>query len=229
MDQLAADRGWTARPREVQSSFSRRGSPSTLSTHRSPTGTSILSSPAIMSAIAADVVAEWMDLLSTATGKVSEAEQRKHVRAVLTENGSLPSQVIDRRTQYRIRPSDRVAVLGVHELAGTLGCRGLARRIALRCLAGAAAVNGNRCGRSTSTLSSCREAGAGTEPTDDLLNLRRYAARPRRAAGSVLPPRVPSARRLGRLPRSRCVRRPIHSDPLTPSARSLRGLGHAMR
>jgi signal recognition particle GTPase len=41
-----------------------------------------------------------------ATGIPSEQVQRQHVRSVMTENGCLPSQVIDRLTQNRIRPGD---------------------------------------------------------------------------------------------------------------------------
>lgn len=65
-----------------------------------------LSSPDVIRGIAGDAMTVWADLLSTATGQMSEAEQRKHVRAVLTDNGCLPSQVVDRLTQNRIRPGD---------------------------------------------------------------------------------------------------------------------------
>lgn len=56
--------------------------------------------------IASDVVTVWGDLLPTATGISSESAQRQHVRSVMTGNGCLPSQVIDRLTQNRIRPGD---------------------------------------------------------------------------------------------------------------------------
>jgi Ni2+-binding GTPase involved in maturation of urease and hydrogenase len=41
-----------------------------------------------------------------ATGIPPEQVQRQHVRFVVTENGRLSSQVIDRFTQKRIRPGD---------------------------------------------------------------------------------------------------------------------------
>lgn len=106
MDQLAADRGVEYPP---------AGSPAVLLSDRltvDPQHAPIanpnvyLSSPTTLSAIAADVATVWVDLLSTATGKLSEAEQRKHVRVALTDSGCLPSQVIDRLTQDRIRPGD---------------------------------------------------------------------------------------------------------------------------
>lgn len=106
MDQLAADRGMDHAP---------AGSPIILVSDRltvDPQHAPIanrnvyLTSPDIVSAIAADVASVWSDLLATATGKLSESAQRKHVQAALTENGCLPSQVIDRLTQDRIRPGD---------------------------------------------------------------------------------------------------------------------------
>ena len=48
----------------------------------------------------------WADLLTTAVGIAYEQAQKQHVRSVVTENGCLPSQVIDRLTQGRIRPGD---------------------------------------------------------------------------------------------------------------------------
>lgn len=106
MDQLAADRGVDHAP---------AGSPIILLSdrlavdpqHARIAGPSVyLSTPDVVNGIAADVGMVWADLLSTATGKLSEADQKKHVRAVLTDNGCLPSQVIDRLTQSRIRPGD---------------------------------------------------------------------------------------------------------------------------
>lgn len=106
MDQLAADRGVDHAP---------AGSMTVLLSDRlavDPQHAPIanpnvyLSSPDIVSAIAADIAIVWTDLLSTATGKMSEAGQKKHVRAALGGNGCLPSQVIDRLTQNRIRPGD---------------------------------------------------------------------------------------------------------------------------
>lgn len=48
----------------------------------------------------------WADLLTTAVGIAYEQAQKQHVRSVVTEKGCLPSQVIDRLTQGRIRPGD---------------------------------------------------------------------------------------------------------------------------
>lgn len=56
--------------------------------------------------IAGDVAVVWGDLLTTAIGIPPDHVQRRHVRSVLTDNGCLPSQVIDRLTQNRIRPGD---------------------------------------------------------------------------------------------------------------------------
>ncbi len=65
-----------------------------------------LTSTEVVQQIAGDISTVWSDLLTSASGIPSEAALRKHVRAVMTENGCLPSQVIDRLTQNRIRPSE---------------------------------------------------------------------------------------------------------------------------
>ncbi len=106
MDQLAADRGMDSAP---------AGSPIVLLSARlavDPQHAPIanpnvyLCPPAVLSAIAADLAIVWTDLLTTAAGKLTEADQKKHVRATLVDNGCLPSQVVDRLTQTRIRPGD---------------------------------------------------------------------------------------------------------------------------
>lgn len=56
--------------------------------------------------IAGDVSTVWSDLLTSAAGIQTEHLLRQHVRSVMTEHGCLPSQVIDRLTQQRIRPGD---------------------------------------------------------------------------------------------------------------------------
>ncbi|WP_146248632.1 DEAD/DEAH box helicase [Curtobacterium sp. MCLR17_044] len=106
MDQLAADRNMDSPP--ANSPIVLLSDRLTVDPQHAPIASRnvYLSSPAIVKAIAADVAAVWADLLSTATGKLSEADQRKHVRATLTDNGCLPSQVIDRLTETRIRPGD---------------------------------------------------------------------------------------------------------------------------
>lgn len=106
MDQLATDRGVDNAP---------AGSPIILLSDRlvvdpqharQAVPSVYLSTPDVVSGIAADAAAAWTDLLATSTGKLSEADQKKRVRAVLSDNGCLPSQVIDRLTQNRIRPGD---------------------------------------------------------------------------------------------------------------------------
>ncbi len=106
LDQLAADRGMDHPP---------AGSPViivsdrlTVDPHHAPAANSnvFLASTAVVREIAADVVAVWNDLLTTAPGLPSEPTQRKHVQSLLTDNGCLPSQVMDRLTQNRIRPGD---------------------------------------------------------------------------------------------------------------------------
>jgi hypothetical protein len=65
-----------------------------------------LSSPEVVLGMVGDVAAVWSNFLAAATGQMSEPEQRKHVRTVLGDNGCLPSQVVDRLTQTRVRPGD---------------------------------------------------------------------------------------------------------------------------
>ena len=65
-----------------------------------------LVSSGVLREIASDVAVVWTDLLTTAVGIASEQDQKQHVRSVMRENGCLPSQVIDRLTQNRIRPGD---------------------------------------------------------------------------------------------------------------------------
>jgi hypothetical protein len=65
-----------------------------------------LASSGVIEQIAGDVAAIWGDLLTSAAGIPAEHVLRQHVRSVMTEHGCLPSQVIDRLTQNRIRPGD---------------------------------------------------------------------------------------------------------------------------
>ena len=65
-----------------------------------------LTSPGVIKEIVGDAVAVWEDLLTTAVGLVSERDQKQHVQSVMNDNGCLPSQVIDRLAQNRIRPGD---------------------------------------------------------------------------------------------------------------------------
>ncbi|REF36403.1 DEAD/DEAH box helicase [Thermasporomyces composti] len=65
-----------------------------------------MTSTEVVRQIAADVSAVWDNLLSSVNGIASEDARRRHVLAVMTENGCLPSQVINRLTLNRIRPYD---------------------------------------------------------------------------------------------------------------------------
>lgn len=106
LDQLAQDRGMDGPP---------AGSPAVMLSDRltvDPQHVQVanpnvyLSSTDVVRSIAGDVATVWLDLLSTATGITSQPAQRKHVATLLTDNGCLPSQVIDRLTQNRIRPGE---------------------------------------------------------------------------------------------------------------------------
>jgi hypothetical protein len=106
LDQLAGDRGLDHPPAE---------SPAVIVSDRltvdpqhalAANANVYLTSTENVEQIAGDVSTVWSDLLTSASGIPSEAALRKHVRAIITENGCLPSQVIDRLTQNRIRPSD---------------------------------------------------------------------------------------------------------------------------
>ncbi|MDH3052540.1 DEAD/DEAH box helicase [Gordonia alkanivorans] len=106
LDQLAADRGMDHPP---------AGSPAIIVSDKlsvdpqhAPVANSnvFLASTGVVKEIANDVTVVWADLLTTAVGIASEQDQKHHVRSVLTENGCLPSQVLDRLTQNRIRPGD---------------------------------------------------------------------------------------------------------------------------
>ena len=106
LDQLAADRGMDHPP---------AGSPAIIVSdklsvdpqHSQAANPNVyLASTAVAKEIASDAAVVWADLLTTAVGIASEQDQKLHVRSVMTENGCLPSQVIDRLTQNRIRPGD---------------------------------------------------------------------------------------------------------------------------
>ena len=106
LDQLAADRGMDHPP---------AGSPAiivsdrlTVDPQHAPAANPnvYLTSTDTIRGVAGDAETVWSDLLTTAAGIQSEHAQRRHVRSVLTDNGCLPSQVIDRLAQNRIRPGD---------------------------------------------------------------------------------------------------------------------------
>lgn len=96
LDQLAADRGTDHPP---------AGSPAiivsdrlTVDPQHAPAANPnvYLTATGVVEEIAGDVLTVWIDLLTTAVGIPSEQAQRQHFRSVMTENGCLPSQVIDR-------------------------------------------------------------------------------------------------------------------------------------
>lgn len=106
LDQVAADRGVDHAP---------AGSPTILVADRQnvdPQHAPVanpnvyLVSTSVLMDIAADSATAWDRLLATALGLTSESGQKQLVQSVLIENGCLPSQVIDRLTQDRIRPGE---------------------------------------------------------------------------------------------------------------------------
>lgn len=106
LDQLAHDRGMDHPP---------PGSPAIIVSdrltvdpeHAPAANPNVYLAPTdIVEQIAGDISTVWSDLLTSATGIQVEHVLRQHVRSVMTEHGCLPSQVIDRLTQNRIRPGD---------------------------------------------------------------------------------------------------------------------------
>lgn len=106
LDQLAADEGADNAP---------AGSPTiivsdrlTVSPEHAPVANPhvYLASTEVVSQIAGDVDSAWADLLATAAKQVPTHELRQHVQDTLAENGCLPTQVVDRLTQERIRPGE---------------------------------------------------------------------------------------------------------------------------
>lgn len=106
LDQLAHDRGMDHPP---------AGSPAIIVSnrlsvdpeHASAANPNVyLASTETIQHIASDITTVWGDLLTSAIGIQAEHVLRQHVRGVATEHGCLPSQVIDRLTQNRIRPGD---------------------------------------------------------------------------------------------------------------------------
>lgn len=65
-----------------------------------------LASTDVVSQIAGDAEAVWADLLASAAKQEPAHVLRRHVRETLAENGCLPTQVVDRLTQERIRPGE---------------------------------------------------------------------------------------------------------------------------
>ena len=65
-----------------------------------------LASTDVVRQIAGDAEAVWSDLLAAAATLGPVHIFRRHVKDVLTENGCLPTQVLDRLMKDRIRPGD---------------------------------------------------------------------------------------------------------------------------
>ncbi|MFB8021997.1 DEAD/DEAH box helicase [Streptomyces rubiginosohelvolus] len=106
LDQLAADRSMDHPP---------AGSPAIIVSDRltadpehSPAANAnvYLASTETVEQIAGDVSTVWRDLLTGAVGIQEDQTLRRYVRSVMLEHGCLPSQVINRLTQNRIRPGD---------------------------------------------------------------------------------------------------------------------------
>ncbi|MFY1696001.1 DEAD/DEAH box helicase [Solwaraspora sp. WMMA2101] len=106
IDQLAADQGLDHPP---------AGSPTLLVSDRltvAPEHAPVanpnvyLASTETVRQIAGDVDAVWRDLLATTAQQEPVHIFRRHVQDLLTENGCLPTQVLDRLMQERIRPGE---------------------------------------------------------------------------------------------------------------------------
>lgn len=106
LDQLAADQGVEHAP---------AGSPTiiisdrlTVSPEHAPVANPnvFLASTDVVSQIAGDVEAVWADLLAAAAKHEPAHVLRRHVQETLAENGCLPTQVVDRLAQERIRPGE---------------------------------------------------------------------------------------------------------------------------
>lgn len=106
LDQLAHDRGMDHPP---------AGSPAVIVSdrlsidpeHAAAANPNVyLSSTDVIEQIAGDVSMAWCDLITSASGLQAEQILRQHVRSVMTEHGCLPSQVVARLAQTRIRPGE---------------------------------------------------------------------------------------------------------------------------
>lgn len=106
MDQLASDLGVDHAP---------AGSPTILISDRltvdpehAPVANAsvYLASTEVVRQIAGDTAAVWNDLLAAASISRTLNVIRQHVQTTLVDNGCLPSQVLDRLMQDRIRPGE---------------------------------------------------------------------------------------------------------------------------
>ncbi|QIN29262.1 DEAD/DEAH box helicase [Brevibacterium luteolum] len=62
-----------------------------------------IASKQAVSEVAGDITAVWNELLSTFSSNQTEGSARSHIHSLLSDNGCLPSQVVDRLTLERIR------------------------------------------------------------------------------------------------------------------------------
>lgn len=103
LDQLTGDRGVDHPP---------AGSPAVIITERTvdpqharaANPNLYVVSPPLVEELAADAAGVWRALRASAVGITDGAALRAHVQDVLSEHGCLPSQVVERLTQNRIRP-----------------------------------------------------------------------------------------------------------------------------
>jgi hypothetical protein len=104
LDQLAADRSMDHAP---------AGSPSIIVSDRltvdpqhaqSAHPNVYLTGTDVVAQVAADVAAAWRDFVTTVAQSPAEHQIRAHVEETLRDLGCLPTQVMDRLTQQRVRP-----------------------------------------------------------------------------------------------------------------------------
>lgn len=106
LDQLAADQGVEHAPGE---------SPTIIISNRLTVGREhaavanpnvYLASTEVISHIAGDAESVWTELLAAAARQAPVHILRRHVQATLADSGCLPTQLVERLTQERIRPGD---------------------------------------------------------------------------------------------------------------------------
>lgn len=66
-----------------------------------------IASKQTVSEIAGDINSVWVELLASFAGNQSEVSARTHIQSLLSDNGCLPSQVVDRLTMECIRSDER--------------------------------------------------------------------------------------------------------------------------
>jgi hypothetical protein len=106
LDQLATDQGVENAPAESPTIIV--SDRLTVSPEHAPVANPnvYLASTDVVSQIAGDAEAVWADLLAAAARQEPVHVLRRHVQETLADNGCLPTQVIDRLAQERIRPGE---------------------------------------------------------------------------------------------------------------------------